>query len=155
MANETFYGNTDYALLRREYFESAYGVGEPISAFLEDAARTFPNALRADFRFAEDSSEKAAVERLAEQVKAFRASLASYTPSHSAQRENVRCFCGFLTALSTYLRLLLAAFEEKSKDVLTERLEELRQMLRSCEQAFPATVAANRTHLFWGLPFYE
>ncbi len=154
MANETFYGNTDYALLRREYFESAYGVGEPISAFLEEAARTFPNALRADFRFAEDSSEKAAVDRLAERVKAFRASLASYMPSHSAQRENVRCFCGFLTALSTYLRLLLAAFEEKSKDVLTERLDELRQMLRSCEQAFPATVAASRTHLFWGLPFY-
>ena len=154
MANEMFYGNTDYGELCREYFEAAYGEGEPISAFLGEAARLFPRALRADLLHEVTEEQKEAVRSLSQRAEEFERSLSSFQPSAPAQRENLRFFNVFLRVLQTYLQLLHEAFKGEPNDALRPLLNNLNQALFQAEKDFPARVAANRTYMFWGMPFY-
>ena len=119
---ELFYGNTDYAKLYADYFESAYGKEQKVSHFLEEVALLLPAAFLAGKRKELTAEEKENVAKALAVIANFRTEFNNYLPDERAQRWNCRLFREFIVILDCYVKLIQNLFSGANDESIAEML---------------------------------
>lgn len=146
MFAELFYGNTDFSALYQDYFESAYGAGQKVSAFLEKIAAYLPKELhrRDDPARAQQTEQLCKVRS---EISRFRSEFDNYVPQERIQRFNCRLFREYLRVLAAFSELLYLRSCGASADALAMPLEAFEKLLYRTESMSTGHLCAGFTYV--------
>lgn len=145
-----FYGDAlSYDEVMQEFFEGCYGIGEPISEFLQTTNKLMPQEyIRDEFKGCGrpmTEAERANLQKSVECTRAFKKELFTYVPQSMVHRTNCFYFREYLDLLEGIQTAMLKKGDENS----VERKEELWRLFFRTEGKMPGLFDASVWYYHW------
>lgn len=140
MSEALFYGR-EYS--EKEYYNDFFGLGEPVSKYLNMINEALPLDYLARKRKDLSGKEIDSVKEALEDTEAFRKELYKYSPVSAFHRRNCRLFMSFLDISEFVLNAVLQMAEGLSKQQATALLEECQHLIFRKESEMPCYFHGN------------
>ena len=139
---EMFYGNTDYDKLYKDYFETLYGKGQKISAFLEEASKLIPYEFINGKQEKLSDTEKEGLLKVLKSIDCMEQWLSEYIPEEAFCRKHCAYFGEFLDILKAYILQTQAIADGADDETHKKFNDALAEAIHKAEYVMPDYIAA-------------